>query len=219
MPLDDFKFIRPGEVRVRIAPSPTGLLHIGLARTALFNYLFAKKYQGSFVLRIEDTDIERSDSGFEEDIIENLQWLGIEWVEGPDIGGNFGPYRQSEKLQAYAKYIEKLLNTELAYRCFCSEDELEAKRQYAMSIGQQPRYNGKCSQLSSGEIKKLLAGGEKSIVRFRTPNEKVSFKDLLRGTIEFDSNLIGDFSIEPKPSVFFWREKESLLLLEINAAK
>ncbi|MCH8741709.1 glutamate--tRNA ligase [Patescibacteria group bacterium] len=195
MPLDDFKFIRPGKIRVRIAPSPTGLLHIGLARTALFNYLFAKKYQGNFVLRIEDTDIERSDSGFEEDIIENLQWLGIEWSEGPDIGGNFGPYRQSEKLPAYAKYIEKLLNTESAYRCFCSEDELEAKRQYAMSIGQQPRYNGKCSQLSSDEIRKLLAEGKKSIVRFRTPNEKVSFKDLLRGKIEFDSNLIGDFGI------------------------
>ncbi len=195
MAIEEFKFIRPGEVRVRIAPAPTGFLHIGLARTALFNYLFAKKYQGSFILRIEDTDVERSDPRFEKDILENLKWLGIEWSEGPDIGGKFGPYRQSERLEIYAKYIEKFLNDNLAYHCFCSEEELEARRQYLMSVGQPPLYNGKCRQLSSEQTQKLLALGEKSIIRFKAPVKKIAFKDLLRGEIEFDADLIGDFAI------------------------
>ena len=112
---EEFKLIEPGEVRVRIAPSPTGFLHIGLARTALFNYLFTRNYEGSFILRIEDTDIERSDPRFEKDIIENLKWLGIEWSEGPDIGGVYGPYRQSQRLKSYAKYLEKLLAEDKAY--------------------------------------------------------------------------------------------------------
>ena len=155
MPAEDFQFVKPGEVRVRIAPAPTGYLHIGLARTALFNYLFAKKYQGSFILRIEDTDIERSDPAFEQDILENLKWLGIEWSEGPDIGGEFGPYRQSQRLDIYAKYLEKLLNENKAYYCFCSEEELEAQRQYQLSIGEAPRYSGKCAGLSEEELKKM----------------------------------------------------------------
>lgn len=192
---EDFKFIRPGEVRVRIAPSPTGPLHIGLARTALFNYLFAKKHQGSFVLRIEDTDLERSDPSFEKDIMENLKWLGIEWSEGPDIGGKFGPYRQSERTKVYKKHIQQLLDNNLAYYCFCSEEELEAKRQYAMSIGNPPLYNGKCREMSKEEIGKLLSSEKKSIIRFKSPLKKISFKDLLRGKIEFDTSLIGDFSI------------------------
>ena len=114
-----FKLIEPGKVRVRIAPAPTGFLHIGLARTTLFNYLFAKKYEGVFILRIEDTDIERSDPEFEKNILENLKWLGIEWSEGPDIGGEYGPYRQSQRLETYAKYLEKLLTENKAYHCFC----------------------------------------------------------------------------------------------------
>jgi len=190
-----FKLIEPGEVRVRIAPAPTGYLHIGLARTALFNYLFAKKYQGSFILRIEDTDIERSDPAFEQDILENLKWLGIEWSEGPDIGGEFGPYRQSQRLDIYAKYLEKLLNENKAYYCFCSEEELEAQRQYQLSIGEAPRYSGKCAGLSEEELKKMLAARKPSVIRFRVPAKKLEFDDLIRGKLEFDTGLMGDIVI------------------------
>jgi len=192
---EQFKFVKPGEIRTRIAPSPTGFLHIGTARAALFNYLFAKKNQGSFILRIEDTDIERSDPKFDEDIIESLKWLGIEWSEGPDIGGEYGPYRQRDRLNIYANYIEKLLSDGQAYHCFCSEEELEAQRQYAQSQGQPWRYNGKCSTLSSKEVEKNLAEGKPSIIRFRMPAKKVEFLDLIRGKVEFDASLIGDIAI------------------------
>ncbi|GAH69799.1 unnamed protein product, partial [marine sediment metagenome] len=192
---EDFKFIKPGEVRVRIAPSPTGMLHLGLARTALFNYLFAKKYQGSFILRIEDTDLERSDSRFEKDIIENLKWLGIEWSEGPDNGGAYGPYRQSQRLENYAKYLEKLLAEDKAYYCFCSEEELEAQRQYQLSIGEAPRYSGKCAGLAKEEVEKILAEGKSSVIRFRVPGKKIEFDDLIRGKLEFDTSLMGDIVI------------------------
>jgi nondiscriminating glutamyl-tRNA synthetase len=193
--LDNFKFIKPGEVRVRFAPSPTGFLHIGGARTALFNYLFAKKNEGSFILRIEDTDVQRSGHEFEKDIMESLKWLGIEWSEGPDIGGNFGPYRQSERIPIYTKYLEKLLEKGLAYHCFCSEEELEAQRQYNLSQGQPWRYNGKCSQLSPTQVRKKLKEGKGSIIRFKAPVKRIEFDDLIRGKIEFDVSLIGDFSI------------------------
>jgi len=193
--IEDFKFMKPGEVRVRIAPAPTGFLHIGLARTALFNYLFAKKYQGSFILRIEDTDIERSDPGFEKDIVENLKWLGIEWSEGPDVGGPYGPYRQSQRLEIYTKYLEKLLNEDKAYYCFCSEEELEAQRQYQLSIGEAPHYSGRCAGLSKEEAKKFLAQGKSSVIRFRVPAKKIEFDDLIRGKLEFDTSLIGDIVI------------------------
>jgi nondiscriminating glutamyl-tRNA synthetase len=192
---EEFKFIKPGEVRTRIAPSPTGFLHIGLAKTALFNYLFAKKHQGSFVLRIEDTDLERSDSAFEKDITENLKWLGLEWTEGPDIGGDYGPYRQSQRLKFYQKYLEKLLAEDKAYYCFCSEEELEAQRQYLLSLGKAPVYSGKCANLSKEEVKKNLAQGKPSVIRFRTPKKKIRFNDLIRGDLEFDSSLLGDIVI------------------------
>ncbi len=192
---EEFKFIKPGDVRVRIAPAPTGWLHIGTARTALFNYLFAKKNQGSFILRIEDTDIERSNPKFEQDILENLKWLGIEWSEGPDIGGDYGPYRQSQRLEIYSKYLKKLLAQDQAYYCFCSEEELEAQRQYQMAIGQAPRYSRKCANLSKEEVKKYLSAKKPSIIRFRVPAKKVEFNDLVRGKIEFDASLIGDIAI------------------------
>jgi len=218
--LNDFKLIKPGEVRTRFAPSPTGFLHIGSARTALFNYLFAKKYQGVFVLRIEDTDIERSKPEFEKDILDNLKWLGIEWDEGPsyEVGsrkyeetkksskssdfklrtsdvGDYGPYRQSERKEIYRKYLEKLLAEGRAYYCFCSEEELEAEKQYQMSIGQPPHYSGKCANLSKEEVKRYLAEGKKSVIRFKTEAKKIEFEDLIRGKIEFDTALIGDFVI------------------------
>ncbi len=190
-----FKFIKPGSVRVRIAPSPTGFLHIGLARTALFNYLFAQKNAGIFILRIEDTDLERSSPEFEKDIIESLRWLRIEWSEGPDIGGNYGPYRQSQRLDIYTKYLEKLLAENKAYYCFCSEQDLEAERQYRMSIGEAPRYSSKCANLPEETVKKYLTEKKPSVIRFRVSAKKLWFEDLIRGRLEFDTGLIGDMVI------------------------
>ncbi|MDO8436526.1 MAG: glutamate--tRNA ligase [bacterium] len=192
---EELKFAKPGAVRTRIAPSPTGLLHIGLARTALFNYLFAKQCQGSFVLRIEDTDLERSSPEYENDIIENLKWLGINWDEGPDISGKYGPYRQRERLDTYKKYLDILLKDDKAYYCFCSEEELEVKRQYQMSQGEAPRYSGKCANLPKETVKKYLAEGKPSVIRFRVASKKVSFNDLIRGRLEFDMGLAGDIVI------------------------
>jgi len=212
---DDFKFIKPGEVRTRIAPSPTGPLHIGIARTALFNYLFTKKNQGSFILRIEDTDVERSKSEFEKDALESLKWLGIEWDEGPapisqkgieelpisnsqfpkKYNGDFGPYRQSERREIYKKYLKKLLAEGRAYYCFCSEEELEAQKQYQLSIGEAPRYSGKCADLSEEEVKKCLANGKKSVIRFKIKPKIVEFEDLIRGEIKFDTSLMGDIVV------------------------
>lgn len=193
--------------RVRIAPSPTGPLHIGTARSALFNFLFARKYDGKFILRIEDTDLERSDSKYEKDILEGLAWLGICWDEGPkkEQGskvkgqrylGKFAPYRQSERIKTYTKYIKKLLNEGKAYHCFCTLEELEKERRMLMKKGLAPRYSGKCRSLTKEEIEKYKKEGRKSIIRFRTPeNERIVFDDLIRGKIEFETNLIGDISI------------------------
>ncbi|MCD6147966.1 glutamate--tRNA ligase [bacterium] len=191
----EFRFVKPGEVRVRFAPSPTGFLHLGLARTALVNYIFARKNEGKFILRIEDTDIERSKEVFEKDILEGLKWLGIKWDEGPDIGGNYGPYRQSQRRAIYKKYLEKLLKEGKAYYCFCSKEELEAERQYQMSIGQPPHYSGRCASLSKEEVKRRLSEGKPSVIRFRMPSRKVVFNDLIRGGVEFDTSLIGDIVI------------------------
>jgi glutamyl-tRNA synthetase len=175
------------QIRTRFAPSPTGFLHIGGARTALFNYIFAKKNNGVFVLRIEDTDVERSKPEFEKDILDSLKWLGIEYDEGP--------YRQSDRKKIYKKYLEKLLEEGRAYYCFCSEEELEAQKQYQMGIGQAPRYNGKCSNLSKKEVEAKIGAGEKFVIRFRVPPKIVKFNDLIRGEVEFDAGLIGDIVI------------------------
>jgi len=174
------------EIRVRMAPAPTGLIHIGNIRTALFNYLFARNQNGKVILRIEDTDLKRSDPRFEKDILENLKWLGIEWEEF---------YQQSKRIEIYSKYLEKLLNEEAAYYCFCSQDELEAKKQEQMARGAPAKYNGKCKLFPEKEIKERLNRGEKSIIRFKTPIKKIRFNDLIRKEIEFDGELIGDFSI------------------------
>lgn len=198
----NFKFLKPGEIRTRYAPAPTGFLHIGSARTALFNYLFAKKHQGSFILRIEDTDVKRSKLIFEKDILETLKWLGIEWDEGPILNtrnqkyiGNYGPYRQSERLEIYVKYLKKLLNEGKAYYCFCTPEELEAQKQEQLSRGEPPKYSGKCSRILPQEIKKNLAEGKNYIIRFRNYSKKITVNDLIRGKIDFDASLIGDFAI------------------------
>ena len=183
------------EIRVRIAPSPTGPAHIGTARTALFNYLFAKKNKGKFVLRIEDTDKERSEQKWTDEIIEELKWLEIEWDEGPDIGGKFGPYKQSQRLDIYKKYLEKLLSEKKAYYCFCSEEDLESKRQDQLSRGVAPKYDGKCRNLLKEEIQKKTSSGAPPVIRFKILDKKVKFSDLIRGAVEFDAGLLGDIVI------------------------
>lgn len=189
------KKIKTEEIRVRFPPSPTGPLHIGSARTALFNYLFAKKNKGKLILRIEDTDKERSELKWVQEIIDGLKWLSIEWDEGPDIDGSFGPYKQSQRLAIYQKYLKKLLDEKKAYYCFCPEEELEAKRQEQMTRGKAPKYDGHCLKLSEEKVQKNLAEEKPSVIRFRIKNEKVKFEDLIRGKIEFDAGLLGDVVI------------------------
>lgn len=175
------------KIRVRLAPSPTGFLHIGTARTGLFNFLFAKKNKGKFILRIEDTDKERSKPEYEKDIIENLKWLGIECDEGP--------FRQSDRPEIYRGYLKKLIENGHAYYCFCSAEELEAIKQEQMSRGETPRYSGKCATLPKEEVQKRLSQGKAAVIRFRTAKKKIVFDDLIRGPVEFNSALFGDFVI------------------------
>lgn len=189
------KTIPPQKIRLRFPPSPTGPLHIGNARTLLFNYLFAKKYGGEVVLRIEDTDTQRSELKWIQEIIEQLKWLGIEWNEGPDIGGKFGPYKQSQRLDIYKKYLEKLLEENTAYYCFCLPDELEAKRQDQMSRGLAPKYDGTCKNISKETIEKNIRENKKSVIRFKIHEKKLKFSDLIRGDVEFDTSLMGDIVI------------------------
>lgn len=183
------------EVRVRIAPSPTGPAHIGTARTALFNYLFAKKNNGKFILRIEDTDKERSEDKWTVEVLEQLKWLGIEWDEGPDINGKYGPYKQTERLGVYKKYLEKLFKEDKIYHCFCTEDELENKRKEQMSRGLAPKYDGTCAHLSKEALGMHKLKDTPSVIRFRVENKKVKFNDLIRGDVEFDAGLLGDVVI------------------------
>ncbi|MCX7951531.1 MAG: glutamate--tRNA ligase [Clostridiales bacterium] len=182
--------------RVRFAPSPTGHLHIGGARTALFNYLYAKRTGGKFLLRIEDTDLNRSTEESEKVIIEGLKWLGINWDEGIEVGGEHGPYRSTERVDIYNPYVEKLLEEGKAYLCYCSEEELEREREEALKKGEMPRYSGKCRHLTKEDRERLEKEGRKPVVRFRVPNnEPIIIEDLVRGRVEFNSNDIGDFII------------------------
>lgn len=181
--------------RVRFAPSPTGLFHLGNARTGLFNYLFASKAGGKFILRIEDTDRERSKKEYEDSIFEGLKSLGIEWDEGPDIGGPFGPYRQSKRLEIYEKYLRKLLKEGKAYYCFCSPEEIEAQKEEMIARGVQPKYPGKCRDLSEDAVKAYLAEGQSAVIRIKIPNKIIKFQDIIRGEVEFDLGLIGDIVI------------------------
>ncbi|MDD5145326.1 MAG: glutamate--tRNA ligase [Candidatus Pacebacteria bacterium] len=192
---EDFKLSTQNEIRVRYAPSPTGFLHIGGSRVALFNYLFAKQNNGKYILRIEDTDIERSKSEYDKDILESLKWLGIHHDEGPDVGGNFGPYRQRERLDIYEKYIKKLLADGNAYYCFCTEEDLEAQRQYQLSRGEAPKYSGKCKNLSKEEVEENLINKKPCVIRFKVNPKKVDFKDIIKGDLEFDMSLSGDIVI------------------------
>ncbi len=184
------------KVRVRFAPSPTGWLHLGNARTAIFNYLFARHHGGELVLRIEDTDRERSKKEYEEALIEDLKWLGMEWDEGPDIGGPYGPYRQSERFEIYKRYVDKLLESGHAYRCFCTPEELEAEREKAKREGRPYRYSGKCRNLSPEEVEKYLKEGRPYTIRFRVPDgRELVLNDLVKGEVRFNVDDFGDFVI------------------------
>jgi glutamyl-tRNA synthetase len=182
-------------VRVRLGPSPTGPLHIGTARTALCNWLFAKHTGGTFVLRIEDTDKERSEKKYETELFEGLSWLGFDWDEGPaDIGqkekGAYGPYRQSERIAIYKKYLEQLLASGAAYYCYCTKEDLEAQRQAMLVQGLPPKYSGHCRNRTAPP-----EGKKPEVIRFKVPEVKVEFKDLVRGKVVFDAALFGDIVI------------------------
>ncbi|ADG81155.1 glutamate--tRNA ligase [Thermincola potens] len=183
-------------VRVRFAPSPTGPLHIGGARSALFNWLLARKYNGTMIVRIEDTDLERSSRESEENILKALEWLGLDWDEGIGKGGSNGPYRQTERLDIYREYAQKLLAAGQAYYCYCTEEELDAERQALLAKGEMPRYLGKCRHLTEEDRARYEAEGRKPVIRFRVPeNENIVVRDLVRGNVVFESNGIGDYVI------------------------
>lgn len=182
-------------VRVRFAPAPTGLLHIGNARTALFNYVFAKRHRGTFILRIEDTDVERSTHASIDRIFEDLQWMGITWDEGPDRDGPEGPYRQSQRLSLYRDNAERLLQEGKAYKCFCSPERLEILRKEQLSKGKMPRYDGRCRSLSTEESMRMEAAGQRPVIRFRVGGGSIVFDDLIHGKMHFESEGIGDFII------------------------
>jgi nondiscriminating glutamyl-tRNA synthetase len=184
-------------IRVRIAPSPTGPLHLGTARTALFNYLFARHTGGTFILRLEDTDQARSSEAYERDIVEGLHWLGMEWDEGPGVGdeaerGTFGPYRQMQRLAGYTEVADRLLAQDKAYYCYCTPAELEAERKRQEAAHESPRYSGRCAGLSAEERMALEAQGRQPVIRFRIPaGRKVAFDDIVRGHVEIDTDDLG----------------------------
>jgi len=180
-------------MRVRFAPSPTGHLHVGNARTALFNWLLARGHRGTFILRIEDTDVERSTRESEASIIEDLRWLGLDWDEGPDIGGAHGPYRQSERLHLYQSYAKELLAADHAYYCFCTTAQLEAERRDALAAGRPALYAGTCRHLSKDDAQARISAGERPAIRFRVPERRdVVFADAVRGEVRFHTDVIGD---------------------------
>lgn len=180
-------------MRVRFAPSPTGHLHVGNARTALFNWLLARGAGASYVLRIEDTDVERSTAESEAAIVEDLRWLGLDWNEGPDIGGPCGPYRQSERLHLYESYANELIEDGHAYHCFCTREQLDAERRAAIDAGQPARYSGRCRGLGREAAEARIAAGERPALRFRVPDQReLVFSDAVRGQVRFHTDVIGD---------------------------
>lgn len=189
-------------VRVRYAPSPTGHLHIGNARTALFNYLYARHHDGKFIVRTEDTDQKRNVVGGEESQFSYLKWLGIKWDEGADIGGEYGPYRQLERLDIYKKYVDELLDRGLAYKCYVTEEELEKEREEQKANGQVPKYSGVHRDLTPEQQEKFEAEGRQPSIRFRVPENKTyKFNDIVRDEISFESSDFGDWVIVKKNGI------------------
>src|SRR5688572_28303039 len=180
-------------MRVRFAPSPTGHLHVGNARTALFNWLLARHHGGTFILRIEDTDVQRSTRESELAIADDLRWMGLQWDEGIEAGGDVGPYRQSERLDIYADYAHQLTERRLAYHCFCSAEKLDADRKALLAQGLPPKYPGTCRGMLKEEAERRVAAGEQPVIRLRVPTgREVVFRDLVRGPVTFHTEVIGD---------------------------
>jgi glutamyl-tRNA synthetase/nondiscriminating glutamyl-tRNA synthetase len=178
--------------RVRFAPSPTGFLHVGNARTALYNWLFARHTGGAFLLRIEDTDLDRSEARHETQLMEDLLWLGLNWDEGPGVEGPHAPYRQSERLGIYREYTDRLLAEGKAYRCFCTTEELEAERREAAAAHRPQVYSGRCSQIAEADSAARAAKGEPFAVRLRIPDHPLRFHDMIRGVVEFPNETVSD---------------------------
>ncbi|MHC0039229.1 glutamate--tRNA ligase [Pseudoneobacillus sp. C159] len=190
------------EVRVRYAPSPTGHLHIGNARTALFNYLFARNKGGKFIIRIEDTDQKRNIEGGEQSQLKYLNWLGIDWDESVDVGGEYGPYRQSERNDIYQQYYTQLLEEGKAYKCYCTEEEIAAEREEQLAKGENPQYSGKCRHLTADERAALEAEGRLPSIRIKVPADRIySFDDMVKGQVSFESNGIGDWVMIKKDGI------------------
>lgn len=190
------------EVRVRYAPSPTGHLHIGNARTALFNYLYARNKGGKFIIRIEDTDVKRNVAGGEESQLKYLKWLGMNWDESVDVGGEYGPYRQTERLELYRVHWQDLLDRGLAYRCYCTEEELEAEREEQTARGETPRYSGKHRDLTEEQRLAFEKEGRIASIRFRVPEDRTyTFNDIVKGEISFQTKEMGDFVIVKKDGI------------------
>ncbi|MCH8950336.1 MAG: glutamate--tRNA ligase, partial [Chloroflexi bacterium] len=181
-------------VRVRYAPSPTGIPHVGNIRTALFDWLFARHSGGAFILRVEDTDQSRFDPGALDAIYASLRWLGLDWDEGPEAGGDYGPYVQSERLEHYERYARQLIERGAAYECFCSTERLAEIRAEQQKRKQPPRYDRHCRDLTDAEREERRAAGDKAVVRFRTPDEgTTAFQDIVRGDVRFENSTIDDF--------------------------
>jgi nondiscriminating glutamyl-tRNA synthetase len=191
------------KVRVRYAPSPTGHLHIGNARTAIFNYLYARRHGGQFIIRIEDTDVKRNVEGGEQSQLKYLKWLGVDWDESVDVGGPYGPYRQTERLDIYRRHTDELLERGLAYRCYCTEEELEKEREEQTARGEQmPRYSGKCRHLTAEDRARLEAEGRVPSIRFIVPAGRTyAWNDRVKGGISFRSEDFGDFVIVKKDGI------------------
>jgi nondiscriminating glutamyl-tRNA synthetase len=180
-------------MRVRFAPSPTGHLHVGNARTALFNWLLARGQNGTFILRIEDTDFERSTKASEQAILDDLRWMGLQWDEGVEVGGDFGPYRQTERLQAYADHAARLVAEGKGYYCFCSAETLDAQRKAQLAASLPPKYAGTCRDIPAATAAARRAAGEPAVIRLRVPEgREVAFTDVVRGLVTFHTDVIGD---------------------------
>jgi glutamyl-tRNA synthetase len=180
-------------MRLRFAPSPTGQLHVGNARTALFNWLLARGSGGTFIVRIEDTDMERSTQASERAILDDLRWMGLTWDEGVEVGGEYGPYRQSERLHIYRAHAVELLARGIAYRCFCSEAQLAADRDAALKAGLPPKYVGRCRNIAAEQARTRIDNGERAVIRLRVPEQReIAFHDIVRGEVRFSTEVIGD---------------------------
>lgn len=189
--------VSPRSVRTRIAPAPSGSIHVGNARTALYNWLFARHHGGTFVLRVEDTDKERATEEAFHAVLDDLRWLGLEWDEGPGVGGPHGPYRQSERMDRYAAAAAQLLDGAFAYRCYCTPDELDRRRKEALAAGRTPGYDGRCRNLSAADVAAFESEGRSAALRFKVPEGRtIGFDDVVRGHIETRAEEIPDFVIQ-----------------------